>query len=309
MSVSVVICTYNRAAVLETTLASACRLAAPRSSWQLLVVDNNSRDDTRAVTDKFRDRLPLRYIFEPRQGKTIALNRAVGESSGQLLVFTDDDVQLDANWLIAFVEGAERHPDAGWFGGRITPWFPAGRPSWIRQESLPALRGYLGLYDLGDQERYYAKGDEAPCGACMAVRRTTFERVGTYREDLGPSGDRKGTHDDSELIWRAEAAGIRGVYLPQAACEHLVPADRLALRWFYRHGLGKGANSARTETNAIANGEAKRAVWYAIRALRQAAKGRWDRVCLCAMNIGIEIGRRREFQKRIRCRQPSSSPA
>ncbi len=309
MNVSIVICTYNRAVALEATLASACRLAVPRTPWELLVVDNNSRDNTRAVTDSFRDRLPLRYIFEPRQGKTIALNRAVGESTGELLVFTDDDVQLDANWLTAFVEGAERHPEAGWFGGRITPWFPSGRPGWIRQESVPALRGYLVLYDLGDRERRYEPEDEPPCGPCMAVRRATFDRIGPYREDLGPSGDRKGTHDDSELIWRAAAAGIGGVYLPQAACDHLVPAERLALRWFYRYGLGKGANAVRTEMNAVANGEAKRAAWYAIRAVRQAAKGRWDRVCLCAMNIGIEIGRRREFQKRIGCRQPSSPSA
>src|SRR5262249_34483638 len=152
---------------------------------------------------------------------------ALKEAKGDLLLFTDDDVQLDPGWLRAFVETANAFPDAGWFGGRIIPWWPGGRPSWLRDECLPALSGFFGLYDLGAAPRWYTPGDYPPAGAGMAVRRGTFDRVGGYREDLGPRGERKGTHDDSELIERARAAGIPGAYSPGAVCSHLVPDNRL----------------------------------------------------------------------------------
>ena len=97
VSVSVIVCTYNRCGTLAATLESAAALRIPAGvSWELLVVDNNSTDGTREVVLGFAGRLPVRYLYEPRQGKTLALNRALAEAQGDLLLFTDDDVQLVA---------------------------------------------------------------------------------------------------------------------------------------------------------------------------------------------------------------------
>src|SRR5262249_6738385 len=181
-------------------------------------------------------------------------------------------------WLSAFHDAARNSPDAGWFGGRIVPWWPSGRPRWLRDECLPALSGFFGLYDRGDQERYYVPADDPPAGAGMAVRRTTFDRVGGYREDLGPRGDRKGTCDDTELIDRARAAGIPGVYVPTAVCRHLVPDDRLTFRWFLKYGVGKGENQARVDGANGVRGSWLRASTQALRAVPQFLRGRGDRV-------------------------------
>jgi len=291
-TLTAVICTYNRCTILADTLASFIPLRVPEGAdWELLVVDNNSRDRTREVVQSYARRLPVRYLFEPRQGKTCALNLALREAKGDLLLFTDDDVQLDPGWLAAFFEAANGYPDAGWFGGRIIPWWPGGRPSWLRDECLPALSGYFGLYDLGAESRWYRLEDDAPAGASMAARRTTFERVGGCREDLGPRGERKGTHDDSELVNRARAAGIPGVYTPFALCSHLVPDDRLGMRWFLKYGIGKGENQIRAEGRGGRPASCWRLLSQAVRAVPQALRGRGDRVRICCLNIGIEWGR------------------
>jgi glycosyltransferase involved in cell wall biosynthesis len=290
-TLSTIICTYNRCSVLEQTLASCQKLRIPDGlTWELLVIDNNSKDQTREVVERFHGSLPICYLFEPRQGKTCALNLALREAKGELLLFTDDDVLLDPGWVESFLDASRVHPEAGWFGGRIIPWWLGGRPAWLRDECLPALSGFFGLYDLGSQRRPYARGDDLPVGASMAVRRSTFERIGTYREDLGPRGERKGTHDDTDLTQRARAAGIDGVYVPEAVCGHLVPEDRLSLRWFLRYGIGKGENQLRAEGQP---GSVWRILSQTLRAVPQALRGRGDRVRICCLNVGIEYGRLR----------------
>src|SRR5689334_7868892 len=124
MDVTVAICTWNRARLLDSTLAQFCKLRIPDGlTWELLVVDNNSTDDTRAVIEKYSGRLPVRRLLEAEQGASPARNRAIAEAAADLLLFTDGDVLVDEGWLAAYVEAAERWPNAGFFGGLITPWF------------------------------------------------------------------------------------------------------------------------------------------------------------------------------------------
>lgn len=290
--VSVILCTYNRHALLERTLESACGLNAPSDrDWELLVIDNNSPDRTREAVEKFIGRIPVRYIFEPRQGKTCALNRGIQEAHGEFLVFTDDDVQFDPAWLTSFVDAEKRHPEIGWFGGRISPDWEHGRPSWLHDDCLSSMAGFFGLYDLGNTERLYTPADPPPAGPCMAVRRATFARIGNYREDLGPRGGTKGTCDDSELIWRAQEHHVDGMYLPGPLCAHFVPTDRLTLSWFFRYGVGKGSNMRLMHGADGQRGSLLRAMTQGLRAVPQALRGRWDRVRVCSLNMGMEIGK------------------
>jgi glycosyltransferase involved in cell wall biosynthesis len=291
-SISVIICTYNRCLLLDQTLQSLLSMrVAAGLDWEVLVVDNNSSDRTRETVEAYHGRLPVQYIHEPRQGKTYALNHGVGAARGELLLFTDDDVQLDPEWLTRYADAAERHPQAGWFGGRIFLNWERGRPLWLHEECLPPLAGYFGLYDLGAEERGYVPEDLPPAGANMAVRRGTFHQIGGYREDLGPRGASKGTCDDSELIWRAQNHSLAGVYVAGATCRHFVPHDRLAHAWFFRYGIGKGRNQGRLPGAKHSPGSLLRAIAQAARAMPQMLRGRWDRVRICCLNMGIEIGR------------------
>src|SRR5271165_3469739 len=102
MNITIVICTFERSERLAKALSSLSVQVLPDSvEWEVLVVDNNSRDKTREVVEEFCRQYPgrFRYTFEPEQGKSCALNRGVGEARGDIVAFTDDDVTLEPTWL------------------------------------------------------------------------------------------------------------------------------------------------------------------------------------------------------------------
>jgi glycosyltransferase involved in cell wall biosynthesis len=115
-AVSVIICTYNRAPSLRATLRSlADTRGRPEISWEVIVVDNNSSDDTRTAVEEFAGTsgLSVRYLFEGRQGKSFALNTGIVAARGEVLAFTDDDVEVASGWVTGIWEGFQKHDCAG----------------------------------------------------------------------------------------------------------------------------------------------------------------------------------------------------
>src|ERR1700749_4624022 len=109
MFITVGICTFNRAESLRRTLDSLVAMEVPQDvAWEVVIVNNNSTDHTEEVIDAFRDRLSVRREFEPRPGKSNALNRAIDAAEGDYILWTDDDVVVDAGWGRAYVEGFMR---------------------------------------------------------------------------------------------------------------------------------------------------------------------------------------------------------
>src|SRR5512135_3394307 len=149
---SVIICTWNRAKSLAVTLESIERSELPASvSWEVLIVDNNSKDDTKAVFEQFQRRQPqrYRYVFEPRQGKSFALNTAIDNARGAILVFTDDDVTVDPHWLAETVAIFDRQPCAG-VGGKIVDAWTSKKPDWLSLEGPYSLMTVIVTFDHGD---------------------------------------------------------------------------------------------------------------------------------------------------------------
>ena len=123
--ITVVICTWNRCELLRQTLEQMTRLVIPpRVRWSVVVVDNNSTDDTATVIESFGGCLPIRRVFEPTPGQSHARNAGLREAEGDFILWTDDDVLLNSDWLVAFFEATERHPEGAVFGGPCEPWFP-----------------------------------------------------------------------------------------------------------------------------------------------------------------------------------------
>ena len=111
----------------------------------MLVVDNGSTDNTRAVAESFSSRLPIRVVEETTPGLSSARNRALAEAATSHVLFTDDDVLVEDGWLHAFAEAVARYPDAAVFGGPIEPWFPVP-PDPELVAAFPALgSGFCGL--------------------------------------------------------------------------------------------------------------------------------------------------------------------
>lgn len=241
IDVSVIICTYNRCRSLRATLESIAAMHVPAAlGWELIVVDNNSRDDTAREMAAFareHPALPVRTVLEPRQGKSHALNRGIATAQGALLAFTDDDVVVDPHWLAELHRlAAERRPAA--VGGRVVDTWTTPKPDWYCDSGPYRLNAVIVKYDLGEQVCPITQ--TMPLGANLAVRREAFAKYGLFDTALGPTagGPRRG--EDSEFCARLVRAGETILYAPQAVVYHPVDRERLDRkyfeRWYYLYG-------------------------------------------------------------------------
>ncbi len=237
MKVSVVICTWNRATLLDETLTGMQQLRIPEGiEWELLVVDNNSTDHTRKVIAAHSGLLPIRSLFEQRVGKSFALNRALSEVTGELILWTDDDVLVGPQWLEEYVKAAHDWPEAAFFGGTIDPNFECEPPRWIRDYFV--VRGPYAVNQLGPEIRPLLPR-EAPLGANMAVR-TKVAKQFPFNTNLGPYKREYLHAEDGELVLRMRESGCSGVWVGPAAVKHFISKSRLNRRniwqWYRGHG-------------------------------------------------------------------------
>jgi len=206
------------------------------------VVDNNSRDQTREVVQDFCDRYPgrFRYLFEPRPGKSFALNSGIRESRGEILAFMDDDVTVEPTWLQNLTAALDGDQWAG-AGGRIVLRWPASLPNWLSVDGPYARHPFPG-FDQGHEARELIG---PPFGTNMAFRRKLFEKYGGFRTDLGPEPGSEIRAEDTEFGRRVVAAGERLRYEPSAVVYHPVPEDRIGKKFFLKWRFDYGRGDAR----------------------------------------------------------------
>ena len=238
MDLSVVICTWNRADLLGQTLARLGGARVPAGlRWEVLVVDNRSTDHTPTVLADHPERLPLRTVREGQQGLSHARNRGLAEAAGDWVVFTDDDVLVDPDWLAEVAAGVARHPAAAVVGGPVAPWFPHP-PDPALCEAFPALRYGFCEVDHGPAERELTP-TEGIRGANFGVRRGA---VGANRFDpkYGRSGPHQGLFEETDFVDRLRAAGGAVWWLPRARLHHYVDPRRMTLEHCCAHYEGAG---------------------------------------------------------------------
>ena len=238
--ISVLICTYNRSRSLETALESLREANVPAGlRWEVLVVDNNSTDETPAVVARFVEgsSLPVRHVLEREQGLSYARNRGIREAAGEVIAFLDDDVVVSRDWLAALARAFDTYA-AECVGGpaRLDPALP--RPHWWR----PEFDGKIGHFDRG--ETAIVSRDAADgmigIGANVAFRRDVFDRLGLFRIELGRTRKRLYMGDDLDLVNRVRRAGGTAVYDPAVVVEHRPDLSRLSKeylrRWYTYYG-------------------------------------------------------------------------
>jgi GT2 family glycosyltransferase len=241
MKYSVVIATYSRAADLRDTLASLASLQ-PDGPWEVIVVDNNSPDQTRAVVETAARAFPvaLRYLFEGEQGRSPALNTGIRAANGAIIATTDDDVRVPADWLNQAADGLERL-QCDYVGGRVLPIWGAPRPAWIPNHGGKQW-AVIALLDYGSEP--IAFGSRVPLGVNMAFRREAFEKAGPFDPHTGRRAGTLLGQEVREWCIRARKAGVHGFYVPEMSLEHLIPADRLCKRYFRRWFFWRGISRA-----------------------------------------------------------------
>jgi glucosyl-dolichyl phosphate glucuronosyltransferase len=240
MRFSVVIATYNRAADLRETLASLANLS-PHDSWEVIVVDNNSSDDTRHVVNEWASRFPveLRYLSEPRQGRSPALNTGIRAARGSIIATTDDDVRVPADWLDRAADALQR-TGGDYVGGRVLPIWGGPRPEWL--SNRPGKQwAVIALLDHGSDMLEF--GTRVPLGVNMAFTRAAFDRVGLFDPDIGRRAGTLLGQEVREWCIRARKVNMRGFYVPDMMVRHVIPPSRLTKRyfrrWFYWRGISR----------------------------------------------------------------------
>lgn len=232
LDITVILCTYNRCQDLAGALESiAASQVVSSVSWEVLVVDNRSTDQTRHVIDGFCRRYPerFRYHFEPKQGLSCARNAGIANSRGAVLAFTDDDVMVEPTWLQNLTASLHNSEWAG-AAGRILPAQKFTPPPWL-PDDFANWGGILCAYfDLGDNA---CELKRAPYGANMAFRRSMFAKYGAFRTDLGRNPGDKIGNEDTEFGRRLMAAGERLKYESSAVVYHPIPQGRLTREHFF----------------------------------------------------------------------------
>jgi glucosyl-dolichyl phosphate glucuronosyltransferase len=225
---SVLICTWNNCRRLAITLEALTACQIPDGvRWELVLVSNNCTDETDRVADEFKRRLPLVYLSEPRPGVSKARNAALKVARGKLLLFTDDDVRPDTNWIAEHWRAYQAHPTGYYFGGPVESEFEGAAPD----AELAALAppSVVGL-DLGNTEGVNC-GAMKFIGGNWSCPREIVIQLGGCDEEMGqdPSTGRVRVGEETDQMRRLEEAGWRPWYLPQAKLAHFVPRSKCTI--------------------------------------------------------------------------------
>lgn len=237
MFISVLICTRNRASSLRQTLESLfCPANLGSPDWEVVVVDNESDDNTSAVCRDFRERFPrhFRFLGEKKRGHSNALNSAIAAARGEILAFTDDDVQCAPDYLQGIRTVLGQYPADG-VQGRVLPEFEGGRPEWLDSD----FGLTIALRDCSNE----VVDLEGPLFGCnMIVRGEVFRKIGGFSPELGPGA--AGLGADTEITLRMREAGCRLIYAPQIIVWHHLPRERLTKSYFRKRFFTDGCSVA-----------------------------------------------------------------
>ena len=249
IDLTVGICTWNRADLLDETLASMQKLSIPtETKWELIVVNNNSPDHTDDVIEKYCSSLPIIHCHEEKQGQSHARNLVLDQARGELLLWTDDDVKVAENWVEQYLLAFENHPQYSYFGGQVNPMYECDPPNWLSR-NFDSF-GKVLASKASDMHIRPLEKDELVIGANMAFR---MNSIRDYRYDplLCRKGESLAGCEDHELVARMKANGHLGCWVGTATVDHFVPAKRMSLAFAHEWWRDQARLYCRRNPNRI----------------------------------------------------------
>lgn len=248
-----IICTYNRAKYIGNLLESVAANDLAKDEYEILLVDNNCTDNTRAICEAFaathRD-VRFRYVTEPEQGLSAARNKGIKEAKGEVIVYIDDDALVDTWYLRTYAEWFAMHPETMACGGPIEPLYETEEPSWMTPYTKALLTAWM---NYGDKVREYPKG-RYPGGGNAAYRKEVFDKVGLFNTALGRKGGNLMGSEEKDIFDKMHALGMQVLYLPTPVLHHIIPQTKLEPDYFNRLTTQIGI-SERQRTLAIGKGK------------------------------------------------------
>jgi glycosyltransferase involved in cell wall biosynthesis len=235
---SVLICTRNRATYLGDTIRKAAAQTLTSGSFEIVVVDNGSSDNTPDVVRECQSTIKnvsLRYIIEEEVGLSAARNTAIKEANGQILCFLDDDAVPEPEWLEQLVRGYASNPRVMSVGGAIIPIYEAALPVWF-----PKDMEFIFKPVVQSDELHRVNYPYYPYGANFSFRAEAVKLVGFFNTSLGYKGKNLIPCEETEFLLRLEKTGYDILMEPRAIVRHIIPANRLTRHYLRRRYYANG---------------------------------------------------------------------
>ncbi len=243
MDISVVICTHNRARLLSSALESLKDQTVGTKRYEVIVVDNRSSDNTKAITQDFHEKnrkVSIQYIREDELGLSIARNTGLRQAAGTWVAYLDDDAIADQHWLERIADTFETvTPQPGAVGGRVEPVWEAPPPKWLEE----SLYGLLSITPTPPPPGFLVEPRNI-IGANMAFPTKLLRDVGGFPIHLGRVGGNLLGNEEVLLLHKIRERGHGVYHHPDIIVRHLVPAERLTFRWQVRRFYWQGKSDA-----------------------------------------------------------------
>ncbi len=253
VSISVVICTYNRASYIQDAMESLVTQTLDKTAFEVIIVNNNSTDHTQQVCLDFLRAHPdydFQYLNEPKQGASFARNTGAALAKGQLLCFMDDDAVAGKDYLERIVYFFESHPDAGGLGGKIIPKYIPAEPAWMSYY----VSSMVGNFDYSDTVEVFSP-NKYPLESNMIIRKADFDAISGFNTALpGVVGTLRIGGEGKDFFMRLKALGRVIYYDPAIVVQHVVEVSKLTPEYLYRvaSGMGRGEKVRMKEIGSLA---------------------------------------------------------
>jgi glycosyltransferase involved in cell wall biosynthesis len=241
LKISVVICTYNRALYIQDAMESLYSQTLPKEQWEVIVVNNNSTDNTEGVCNIFINLHPdanFYYFNEPQQGSSFARNTGAQYAKSPLLCFMDDDAVADKDYLERIINFFEQYPDAGGLGGRIIPKYIPQEPKWMSH----FVSSLVGHFHYSEEAVVFAP-NKYPLESNMIIRKADFDAIQGFNTALpGVVGTLRIGGEGKDFFFRLKELGRNIYYDPAIRVQHVVETAKLNREYMHRvaSGIGRG---------------------------------------------------------------------
>lgn len=253
MRFSFITCTYNRDKYIGQTLQSVCDQKYPDNNYEIIVIDNNSTDNTASICEEFRAEYPnknFRYFKEMNQGLSFALNRGIKEAQGEYLIFVDDDETIIPQHLERLDNHLRTYPEAVLCGTPVIPVYEIPEPKWMSRFTQRLIGGY---FDQGKEVKILEAKNYPGTGHTI-IKKELYERYGNYNTELGRKGTSLIGAEDKDMFNRLKNNNIVCYYLPDIPIYHHIPPNKMTDEFFHKltYSIGK---SERIRTKAVSEKE------------------------------------------------------
>lgn len=236
-----IICSYNRRNYITGAMESLYNQTLEKNKFEVIVVDNNSSDDTEKICIAYINERPdfnIKFLSESKQGASFARNTGAALAQFELLVFMDDDALAAPDYLERILLFFKAHPDAAGLGGKIVPKYIPQKPSWMSYY----VSSLVGNFDYSKHAVEFKPG-KYPLESNMIVTKKDFLAVGGFNTALpGVKGTLRIGGEGKDFFLKVQKLNKRIFYDPDIAVEHIVEVKKLTREYMYRvaSGIGRG---------------------------------------------------------------------